>query len=85
MINITNLSIEEQIYMVELANKIVNPPIDLETLNSLKPGVLNFALNNINLPNDKKDFLNSIVNKVLLPVIVEGEYYIIPEQLELKF
>lgn len=71
--------------MVELANKIVNPLIDLETLNSLKPGVLNFALNNTNLSNDKKEFLNSIVNKVLLPVMVDGEYYTIPEQLELKF
>lgn len=75
MISLLNLTVKEQVYLLELANTVCRPPVELETLNSLKPGVLQFALIEKNLPQRKHRVIEKIINKIICkPQILEGEF-----------
>ncbi|MFM9826721.1 hypothetical protein [Flavobacterium sp.] len=75
MLYLQNLSIKEKIYLTELANTLVNPPISPDTLNSLKPGVLQHALTSLpNLDSRKVKILNKILDKInYYGILKEGE------------
>lgn len=77
MLNLQNLSIKEKIYLTELFNssKISNFEISSDTLNSLKPGVLQHALTSLpNLDSRKVKILNKILDKInYYGILKEGE------------
>jgi hypothetical protein len=85
MINIQELSYKHKIYLVSLVRKI-SPELNVspDTLNSLKPGVIQFCFNNWTARPLKKKIIESIINKIPNPQVVDGEFYVIPEQLELE-
>lgn len=77
MINLSELSTKEKIYLTELFNssKISNFEISPDNLNSLKPGVLQHALASLpNLDQRKVKILNKILDKInYYGILKEGE------------
>jgi len=78
MLNLSNLSTKEKIYLTELFNssKISSFEVSPDTLNSLKPGVLQHALASLpNLDNRKVKILNKILDKInYYGLIKEGQF-----------
>lgn len=83
-LNLSNLSQRERIYLAELANKIMNPPvISADTLKCLKINVLQSALNSqSNLHPRKVRAINKILDKIVYPVVLDGEYSEIKTEIE---
>lgn len=78
MLNLSNLNCKEKIYLAELVNysKLMSPGgITYKTLSSLKPGVLEHALEitSKNLAPGKVTVLNRIINKIAYPALIDGE------------
>lgn len=81
MINLQNLKFKHKVYLTELVRKIF-PELQIEpdTLNSIKPGVLQFCLNKINISVRKKRAIENIINKIPpRGQLIEGEI-LVPEE-----
>lgn len=86
MINIQELSSKHKVFLIELVRRIA-PELNIgpATLNSLKPGVIQFCFNNINLHPRKKKVIEKIMNKIIHPQMIDGELVEIKEEIkELK-
>lgn len=80
MIITQNLTLKEKVYLVELANKVCELPVELETLNSLKPGVLQFILQNSSINIRKKKIIEKILNKIRYKGEIQDGEFLIPEE-----
>lgn len=82
MISTQNLSLKEKVVLVELCRAAEIAPLclDSETLNSLKPGVLEAAHNIVaaRLKPRKLNYLQKIIQKIVTPKLMDGEI-LIPE------
>lgn len=74
MFFLNTLSQKEKIFLTELVNKII-PELNVSarTLNSLKPGVIQFCFNNWHCRTLKKKVIEKIINKIIYPGILDGE------------
>jgi hypothetical protein len=77
MLNLTNLSKKEQIYLLTLIkiSKITQNPLNLDTLACLKSGVLESALSSIKDKIKPRQYrvLEKIIKKIVYPSFIDGE------------
>lgn len=87
MLNLSNLSKKERIYLAELINssRICQTEITADILNSLKQKVLESALETVRGKIDRRKLkvLEKIIGKVVYPAILVGEI-LVPEENRLK-
>lgn len=80
MLNLSALSRREKIYLAELARTFLDSRFEIgpDTLNCLKPGVLQLALQNLvgKIHARKVRVLEKILQKISYPQILEGELII---------
>jgi len=83
MINLQNLSKREIVYLSVLIHKIF-PELNIspDTLNSLKSGVIQFCFNSWTARPLKKKVIEKIINKIINPQIIDGEFTDIIEKQE---
>lgn len=76
MLFLSNLSRREKIYLNELI-QILEIKVSADTLNSLKPGVLQIALAARaanNLDRRKVRVINKILDKIVYPSLIDAEF-----------
>jgi len=76
MINLSNLSFKEKIYLAELVRASpLEVEITPESLHALKPGVLEVALSLVTVRLDKRQtqVIKKIIEKIPVPDLQDGE------------